>query len=342
MRIVLNNNRNIDVGSARVFTYNIFHWFSELGYDVALNKWNDYLKYDVVIFGKDVELKLIQEAKTKNPKLLCGIIHPTDYSKEARKILGESDFFITGSILERDYYFQYNNNVFVFPQIERIFNKIKKHEDHRPIIIGYHGNLNHLNNFFAQMKSALELLAKEIPIKLVAIYNKKELGSWTKGRPNIEIEEIQWKLDTIQEELLRCDIGIVPGLVPVNKNSKRILFGISRLIQKETGSYKNDYLIRFKNTTNAGRAFVFHQLGIPVVSDFLPSNFHILANPNCGFLAHSKEGWLLALRNLSKSAELRQKIAQNALEEFNRLYNPVVGSRRLYRDIENLWQKTKK
>jgi len=84
-------------------------------------------------------------------------------------------------------------------------------------------------------------------------------------------------------------------------------------------------------------ATVFHQLGIPVISDFMPTSFHILDNFKCGYLAHSKGGWLSALEKLSKSAELRQEIAQNALKEFNRLYNPLDWSKRLHQDIEKLW-----
>ena len=73
-----------------------------------------------------------------------------------------------------------------------------------------------------------------------------------------------------------------------------------------------------------------------MVSDFLPSNFHILGNPEYGYLVNSKDGCLTALRELCKSAEKRKKVAQKALKEFNRLYDPLVWSRRLYNDIEGL------
>lgn len=339
MKIVFNDKNSIETGSTRIFIYNAFHWFSELGYDVSLNDWNNYSKYDVAIFGKNVEPELIVEAKSQNSKLICGLANPSDYSDKKRKLLAESDFFVTGSILERDYYLQYCQNIFIFPLIERIFTKIKKHENHKPIIIGYHGNLAHLNNFPFYIKSALEILDSKVPIKLIVIYDKKGLGLWNRGRPNIEIEEVQWELNTIQEKLLQCDIGIVPGLIPISTRTKGFLFTSLNLFSKSRVSYKNDYLVRFKNTTNAGRAFVFHQLGIPVVSDFLPTNFHILDNYKCGYLAHSTEGWLFALKKLCESAGHRQEIAQNALEEFNRLYNPLEWSERLYSDIKNLWQR---
>lgn len=341
IKIIINDNSSINICSVRVFSYNVFHWFSQLGYDVALNDWNNYSKYDVAIFGKNTKAELIKKAKAQNPKLLCGLIHPSDYSYERRRLFEAADFFIVDAVLEKDYYLKYNPNIFVFPEIEKIFTKTKIHNDHKPIIIGYHGNLDHLKNFPLFLKSALEELNKQIQIKLITVYDVKKLGLWKKSRPDIEVEHVQWGLDTIENSLLRCDIGIVPGLVPISEKSKAFLFNILKLVQSGAKDHKNDYLLRFKNCTNAGRAFVFHQLGIPVISDFMPPSFHILGNPDCGFLAHSEQGWFLALKNLSESATLRQETAQKALEEFSRFYNPLKWSERLYQDIENLWQNTK-
>ena len=81
---------------------------------------------------------------------------------------------------------------------------------------------------------------------------------------------------------------------------------------------------------------MFHQLGIPVVSDFMPTSFHILTDPRCGYLASSKEGWLQAFRELCASAEIRQAIAENALLAFKRLYDPLDWAKRYYRFLERL------
>ncbi len=340
MRMVFNDDKgDKNIGSTRIFVYNLHHWLSQLGYDVHLNDWTHYSGYDVALFGKNVEVEQIQKARAQNPKLMCGSIHPSDYTKGKRKVIKQSDFFIVGCIEERDYYCRYSNNIFIFLDLERSFNKVKKHEDHEPIVLGYHGNLDHLAQFHPYLKPALEILAKEIPVKLLVVFNKKQLGPWRVGRPAIEIEEVQWELNTIQEQLLRCDIGLVPGLTPISPAEKKVIFSLLKCTRRGIRSYKHDYLLRFKNTTNSGRAFVFHQLGIPVVSDFLTSNFHILADPRCGYLAHSTEGWLFALRDLCRSAEKRQEIAQNAVTEFNRLCNPLEWSGRLYQDIENMWQR---
>ena len=70
---------------------------------------------------------------------------------------------------------------------------------------------------------------------------------------------------------------------------------------KKNGKWKTDYLFRFKNKCNNGRSLVFFWLGVPVIADFSPSNGHILGAGDCGFMAHSKDGWLHALRKLKDS-----------------------------------------
>ena len=64
-----------------------------------------------------------------------------------------------------------------------------------------------------------------------------------------------------------------------------------------------------KATCTFQEAFVFHQLGVPVIAGFSPSHFHILGNPECGRMAHCEEGWYRAMCELSDSHTLRQEIA---------------------------------
>ena len=90
-----------------------------------------------------------------------------------------------------------------------------------------------------------------------------------------------------------------------------------------------------KNKSNAGRCFVFHQLGIPVVADLTPSNFHIMGDPKCGFLALNRASWRKALKRLAEP-EIRQEIADNAKREFDRLYNPQEWAQRLYKDLSEI------
>ena len=90
-----------------------------------------------------------------------------------------------------------------------------------------------------------------------------------------------------------------------------------------------------KNKSNSGRMFAFIQHGIPVIADLTPSNLHILGNPENGYAVFSKDGWLNALKELSK-AKKRNTISRNALIEFNRLYNPLEWVSKLANNIQQI------
>ena len=121
----------------------------------------------------------------------------------------------------------------------------------------------------------------------------------------------------------KIDIGIVPCtnnyLFDKHYNDSKFFVNFFKKIYGRT----NDYNIQFKVTSNSGRAFVFHQLGIPVIADFWPSNFEILDNKSNGFLAHSRNGWYNALEKLITSPKQRNDFAQNAQKRFLTNYNPI-------------------
>jgi hypothetical protein len=187
----------------------------------------------------------------------------------------------------------------------------------KELTIGYHGNSLHLNEFEPHIKIALEEFYKIAPIKLLCIHDMKT--KWKQGKPEIPITEIKYDIATFEDNLLNCDIGIIPGVY-------------------ESGSTDSDYIIKFKNKSNSGRCFVFHQLKIPVVGGFIPSNFHILGDENCGYLAHKKDGWLNALKELT-CENRRQLISDNAFNKFNELYNPVNYTKKLIEFINKLSKK---
>lgn len=350
LRILFRSQNDTSIGSTRIWINDLSYYLAQIGADTAINNGSEYKDYDVVIFEKGTPLKEIERAKKDNPNIICGLINPTDDADvrsdrligflSARKASGKhyqaADFFIVGSVEERDYFLRYSPNVFMFPLIERIFTGTKTHTAKEVTTLSYHGNLQHLNQFAYNLKDALEELNGKYQIKLMVIYDLK-LGEWTKGRPDIPIETYQWSSDTIEDLLLQSDIGLVPGVNTLPKSKYKKLLRIS------TGFYDggqerffSDYLLRFKNKSNAGRSFVYHQLSIPVVAGFNPSSFHIIGSNQNGFLAHSKEGWYSAIEQLILSPSLRTKMADGAKREFDKNYDPIVWAEGLYKSISSL------
>ena len=311
-------NQNIARGSYRIHIDNLNYYFNSINIYSKINP-NNIEDFDVIIYDKNY----ISIKKIKNK--LCGSITP---SADNYKLLREIDFIIVGSVEEKDSMIKYNKNCFLFPQIEKKFQKIepKIHTKKNKIIIGYHGNSVHLNHMHLGLKNALGRLSKELPIKLIYISNTDK--HWIQGIANIEKEFKKWNIKTIINDIKTFDIGIVPNISEaVNDN---------RLNTNMTlGLYNTDFKIRFKNKSNIGRSLVLFQCGIPVIADITPSNMHILADPNNGYAVLSEDGWYNALKNLCCEKH-RNFIAKNAYNECKRLYDPLVWAQKLIISINNI------
>lgn len=316
------NNSNYNLGSYRIWIHDLNQYLLKAGVRASApqNTSLENLEEEILIVGKG-ENALAEKLKSTHPNKKIGLINP-----EGGKEYSYCDFLIVGSVEEKASLLQ-NNNVFIFPLIENIFqnSSLKKHYD-KKIKFCFHGHYPHLAKFEPAVREALNQFSLEKEAELLVI-NGHPNFNWEYGKPKIPITYKAWDASTIKEEILSCDIGLVPNLSPVTD------YALEYSMDK--GLYKNDYITRFKNKSNGGRAFVFHQLGIPVVADLTPSNVHVLGDPENGYIAHDKYGWLQAFRELSCPCK-RNEVAENAKREFDRLYDPVQWALKLYKQIKNL------
>jgi len=308
------NKQNYNTGSYRIWVHGLHNYFKQLNIPSCIS--NTVGDEEIIIVGKG-ETQLAYNIKSTHPEKKVGLINPVinkyDYC----------DFLIVGSIEEQASLSQ-NKNVLFYPLIEELYQnkEIKSHSNTGALRFCFHGHYPHLAKFDPYVTAALEEFSKEVNIELLIIHGNPEFN-WEFGRPDIQIKFKKWSVDTIVDDILSTDVGLCPNITYVDYKCNQII---------ETGVYDTDYVIRFKNKSNAGRAFVFHQLGIPVVADLTPSNLHILGNPEHGLIAADKNGWLNAFRQLTNSRK-RSEIGQNAKIEFDRLYNPLIWAKKLYRDL---------
>lgn len=333
MRLLfLDNGTKTTYGSQRIYIKNLMQWARELGHEVSYNKTN-YDAYDIILCDKGYSgsVHSIREIK-KSSDAIVGIANNTT------SIITEYDFCIAACQTEWVHSVQFNKNVLRFPLIE-ILDGYKEHNNVDQITICYHGNKEHLEQMSPSILSSLEALSKNYRIKLKAIYNIGELGIWKHNRPEIEIDDVQWDFDQLAPQILECDIGLVPANSPINNFEKKCFISFQNLFHKMKPGNSNDHLIRFKACSNAGRAFVFHQLGLPVVSEIYPDAYHILQSHNTGYIAGNFNSWFIALEQLCCDYVHRQEVADNAKVEFDRLYNPLIHARKLISEIEDLKSK---
>lgn len=275
------------------------------GYEIYFNDWSDYHKYDIAIFmAPDSE---IQKAKKINPKIKCGIFDPKCSKNYQIKESQIADFLIVSSIEQRDHFLKYNKNIFIYYMFPDIPEIPKTHLETKKIIIGYHGNKQHLDSM-KNVSWALDKLTKEYDIELWAVYNYENLGKWVLNIPKkCPVKHIQWSPKNLTESIKKCDIGVVPSVL---KNTV-LARPIRSFVYNPEGYSMNDYNFRFKMSNNPGRIYVFSQLSVPVVADFTPSACQIIKDGESGFIVGTKEGWYQAFERLIKDFEIRNTFSDN-------------------------------
>lgn len=336
MNILMLDDRPDHVGSKRVFIKNLSSALVGLGYECDLNNELNST-YDVVVLGKNNIGNVKKFRKKLGKNILLGIANPPA-SEKSVQISQHVDFCIAGSHEERDSLLKYYDNCIYYPLIETMFSKTKIHENKKKIVIGYHGNMEHLACFEPNLKWAVEKFSETNDVLLKVIYgnhnDKNIAGSWIIGKPAVDVEECRWSIDSIEKELLECDIGVVPNNIYISDREKEIFFRSNH--PEKPGRYDSDYLLRFKNKSNIGRALVFVQLGIPVIGDMIPSHFSLFDDPRNGCIAYSKEGWLNGLERL-KDYRTRVEISTNAKNSFDEKYNINEWAKYVYDEIAKIW-----
>ncbi len=316
MKFVINTNYQKAISTGAIVLGGIEKRLLASGHQVVRNDWNDYHKYDVAIFmAPDSK---IREAKIENPNIICGLFDPKisrSWQLEENKA---ADFLIVSSIEQKDALLKYNKNIFIYYMFPDTREVKKEHTEKKKIIIGYHGNKQHLDAM-RDVSWALDELAKIYDIEFWAIYNINKLGKWTMNTPKVcSVKHIQWSESEVVNSLMGCDIGVVPSTVPVSSFFSR---PIRSFFYNPEGYHNNDYVKRFKFSNNPGRIYVFSQLYIPVVTDFTPSSCQMIKDGESGFLVGTKEGWMSGIEQLILSNKLRNTFSANLKKDIDFRYS---------------------
>jgi glycosyltransferase involved in cell wall biosynthesis len=84
----------------------------------------------------------------------------------------------------------------------------------------------------------------------------------------------------------------------------------------------DNFFMRFKETTNNGRAYVFAQYEIPVVADMTPSSCALFGECEYGYVAYSSNQWFNALSTLARDANLRRRMGLALKKRYEALAKP--------------------
>jgi len=330
IRIFFIGKLNLSIGSDRLFAFNFSKFLNLLPCvnSKLIDDYKENLNAEIMIFKKSYPIQKIIQIKNQRKDVLIGIINPSD---KYRVLLDIVDFAIVGSVEEKAYYSKYLK-CFIYPLIEEVPNHFITEYNLRPKKeICYHGNKQHLDLIDINIEKALiKLVAEGFQVK--AIYDFKTLG---KSKKKFITKHVQWDYENWLNEISFSTIGICP----VSHYSGKIRKNIAKFLHIKKQN-KNDFLFQYKNTINASRAFVFHQLKIPVVSEIGGSFHHIMGDETAGLMCYSEKSWYESIKKLSLDQEFAFNLSEKAFFLMKSLYDPEIWCKRFIDDLK-VWGNNK-
>lgn len=292
---------------------------------LEIEKFNDQNidKYDwIFVMSYAEDLKIINKIDKTKYKFRFALIDPRLPIK--KDIIKKIDLIILDSLEMEDFYTKYNIPIFKYVAYPNIKLQNKKNFYKKEINIGYHGNLDHLNEMSVFILNALERLGCEFLINLNLLYNFKNKRKFEKKIRNIKINHIQWSIPNFKSFLENCDLGIVPNL-KVNFFNKL----------RESSNPIN-YTLKFKLSSGPGRIMPFVINSIPVICDMYPSTISLIDNHENGFLCYSESSWYQSMKELCKSIDVRNKIGKNLNKKIFPKYSIINQNNELKKFIKEL------
>ena len=321
----LTSNPNLNTGSYRIWVHDLSKTLEELGHDSRIHTGEiEDDDPEVIILCKSAYSQ-VDKIKSKFKDSKIGAINiPCNYHNP------NIDFVIVGSYEEKCS-LSFYKSVFVYPLIERKFQNIERkvHKEKDTIRLCFHGHFPHLAKFEPFLRSAIEAVSGSGKnVELVVITGDPNF-KWTRGRPrNVKVEMHNYDQETISDIIKSCDIGVVPNVTDMRFFHE----DLHKKTSVEYGLYNTDYFLRLKNKTNAGRAFVFYQHGVPVIHDLSPSSFEFMGKCENKTVAHDASSWFREIINLF-DYEARERISRENYEVFKKHYDPHTHAKKLTQSI---------
>ena len=281
-------------------------------------------------YKKKININLIE----KKSKMILVEPRPGHYNE-----IDKFDFIIVNSFETKLFYSKYKKPSIIYPPVYEYNNlKIKKKEDDILRFI-YHGNSKHISYFRQKLEFVLNNIKTNKKKELHLIYdlkNKKvKIG---KNCKEIVIHHHKHSHEKINEILARGGIGLVPQLIPENRNLFHLLSFVKFI--KFFTELKNEYILRFKENSNLGRHLVFAQFKIPFVTEPTMSSCLFLNEKWKNLLSYNKYDWLNSVQYLIDNPVKMDKFGEDLHDNWKKNFSHKVLNLKLTEKIENLYENS--
>jgi hypothetical protein len=284
-----------------------------------------------VLVATTLTKKALQGIKSAYPNLITVVADPKLLTKQEIELVKLADFSLVGSREHEAQVVKYGGSVATMywrPQLGVLEESPTTFKGNcGKLRLFYHGSRAHLESFSRTSLHEIELLAAKYDIVLEAHYSKRRLGQWKPPRwvRNLEIEHWDWKEPIVWERLSGSDIGIVPNLLPARtwrplvQRRTRFNSWMNPMVMR-----RDDYLLRFKVTSNPGRLLPYAHFGKPVIADFFPSSADFVRDGIDGFVPLNNAQWRSGLQTLISSESARRSMGLSFQKRFASIGNTEI------------------
>ena len=294
-------NGTPETASARIMGYNVHDYLisknvssiilhqpeSRFVFNLTLSKRKIYdilfTEMSVLVFVKidseeGVEY-LIERCKKKNIKIVYAIgdVPSKRMLKMADAIIIASDYI--AKIVPK----RYRRKIFVaFDGYEQPEGLHKIHSKDRNIKLCF------VSNLVWDKFPCIHELPKDVRLKIVGpkqeILESSFKNSAVFKKSGFDFEYVPWDIRTVYQEILECDIGIIPWAK----------IGLDQKVK------------------SVNRLVMFMALGLPVIASPIPSYLKIIRHGENGFIAKTSSEWMDYIIFLRDNPEKRKEIGENA------------------------------
>lgn len=265
----------------------------------------------IIIFDR-LRQNLLRRIRACWPRAIVGLADPKMLTREDRIVARSVDFSLVGSVEHQVAVLGIGGFPILMhwlPQLQPPSSLFKNRSATDRVKLLYHGNRVHLETIPKRALRGLDDLAGNLPLELEMHYRSKKVGRWVPSvkLKNLELRHVEWQEPNVWNAVRGCDIGLVPNLISARPLKSGPIWPqhLGAGPFNKFGKRADDYQLRFKLTSNAGRIYPFGYYGVPVIADFYPSSAEVIRDGLDGFLVIDPLQWAEKVRILAMDSQKR-------------------------------------
>ena len=271
----------------------------------------------------------VDAALAKNPKMIIGVAKPVAPSK-IYACLKNIHFVVSDNNHQMRLFHSVGVKTIQLKLVEEfptgvVHRPRPAFSAEKPAVLCYHGNANHFLSLVHDHFMLLNAASLGVPFVVVAVVSPEEVRRMRTNalKTNITILIQPYNPHNVFHKLRDCDVGLVPQFRAGLRDQS------SACVHDDCQSI--DTTVRYKLTANAGRAYVFMQLGVPIIADSVTEVAEVVGYNSLGILLDSAEHavWLEAVRMVVSDFCVRKYLADRSRQYATRFLRPSVEAMKL-------------